>query len=524
VFLCRRHPSQDRYMPDLSVRPPAQVAGLARNTLLNLLGQGLPLLVGVVTIPMIVAHLGAERFGILALAWAVTGYLSILDLGLGRATTKFVAESLARDQPDDVPSLVWTAVSIQAGLGLAGTLLFGAFVPFLVERALNIPPHLVQETKLTFYILSLSVPIVLVSFSFRGVLEAAQRFDLVNAVVGPLGVATFIAPVVSIWLGWGLPGTVALLVMSRVLALTAHYALCIRVFHSLRGLPRFDRLRVRLLVGYGRWSMVSLSVICPVFAYLDRFILSAVGSVAAVGYYSAPYEMVTRLSIIGMSLAATLFPTFSALGSQRPSEAFQRIMTPSIGYLAVVLGPILILVIAFARELLSLWLGNEFSQQGAVALQILAIGVLLTSLGLLPFSLIQAIGRPDVTAKLHLLELPVYLVLSWGLISRWGVTGAALSWSLRASADALLQLFAASRVSSVSLRTFREHQLVWRIVILVCLGCAGAWFAAVLFSARLRLVLMALMLSVLGMVVWKYLLRERDRAVALRFIPPIASE
>jgi O-antigen/teichoic acid export membrane protein len=500
------------------------VAGLARNTLLNLMGQGLPLLVGVATIPVIVAHLGADRFGILALAWAVTGYLSILDLGLGRATTKFVAASLGRQQLDDVPSLVWTAVSIQAALGLAGTLIFGAIVPFLVEGALNIPPHLVQETKLTFYILSLSVPIVLVSFSFRGVLEAAQRFDLVNAVVGPLGVATFVAPVVSIWLGWGLPGTVGLLVASRALALTAHYSLCIRVFPSLRGLPHFDRLKLRLLVGYGRWSMISLSVICPVFVYLDRFILGAIGSVAAVGYYSAPYEMVTRLSIIGMSLAATLFPTFSAVGSQRPSEAFQRIMTPSIGYLALVLGPILIVVIAFARELLSLWLGNEFSQQGAVALQILAIGVLLTSLGLLPFSLIQAIGRPDVTAKLHLLELPVYLILSWALISRWGVTGAALSWTLRASADALLQLIAALRLSSVSVRSLREHEFVCRMVIFACLGCAGAWFAAAVFSTSLRLVLMALMLLVLGMAAWDYVMKERDRAVALRLIRPIASE
>jgi O-antigen/teichoic acid export membrane protein len=67
---------------------------IARNTLLNLLGQGLPLVVGVVTIPFIVRGLEPQRFGILALAWAITGYLSILDLGLSRATTKFAAESL----------------------------------------------------------------------------------------------------------------------------------------------------------------------------------------------------------------------------------------------------------------------------------------------------------------------------------------------------------------------------------------------------------------------------------------------
>jgi O-antigen/teichoic acid export membrane protein len=67
---------------------------LARNTLFNLIGQGLPLVVAVVTIPLIIQGLGIDRFGLLSLAWVVLGYFAIFDLGLGRATTKFVAEAL----------------------------------------------------------------------------------------------------------------------------------------------------------------------------------------------------------------------------------------------------------------------------------------------------------------------------------------------------------------------------------------------------------------------------------------------
>lgn len=68
---------------------------LARNTLLNFVGQALPL-VAVVTIPFIVRGLGIERFGLLSLAWVVLGYFTIFDLGLGRATTKYVAEALGK--------------------------------------------------------------------------------------------------------------------------------------------------------------------------------------------------------------------------------------------------------------------------------------------------------------------------------------------------------------------------------------------------------------------------------------------
>jgi O-antigen/teichoic acid export membrane protein len=67
---------------------------LAKNSVLNLLGQVLPMLVGVVTVPRIVRGLGTDGYGILSIAFMVLGYFSIFDLGLSRATVKFVAEHL----------------------------------------------------------------------------------------------------------------------------------------------------------------------------------------------------------------------------------------------------------------------------------------------------------------------------------------------------------------------------------------------------------------------------------------------
>src|SRR5436309_4353959 len=68
------------------------------------------------------------------------------------------------------------------------------------------------------------------------------------------------------------------------------------------------------------------------------------------------------------------------------------------------LGPALILVIAFAREILQWWLGAEYAAKSAAPLQILAVGMLFNAVAILPFSLLQSIGRPDLTAKFHLLE------------------------------------------------------------------------------------------------------------------------
>ncbi|MDQ7839623.1 MAG: oligosaccharide flippase family protein [bacterium] len=89
---------------------------LARNTLLNLGGNVAALLVGVVTIPAVVRGLGTERFGLLALAWAVLGYTTIFDLGLGRATARFGAEALGQGRRETASAIVWTVVPLQLAL------------------------------------------------------------------------------------------------------------------------------------------------------------------------------------------------------------------------------------------------------------------------------------------------------------------------------------------------------------------------------------------------------------------------
>src|SRR5690606_41636485 len=90
---------------------------LARNSVLNLAGQLVPLGVAVLASPFIVRGLGDDRFGILASAWSVLGSFGLFGPGLGRATTRFVAEALGRGAASQVPTLVCIAVLVQAAFG-----------------------------------------------------------------------------------------------------------------------------------------------------------------------------------------------------------------------------------------------------------------------------------------------------------------------------------------------------------------------------------------------------------------------
>src|SRR5258705_1960440 len=159
---------------------------LARNVALNLVGQGAPLIAALITIPLLIAALGTERFGVLMMAWLVIGYFSLFDLGLGRALTNLVAERLATGKYHEIAPLVATALVVMTALGCVVGLLFALVTPWLVSDVLNIGRELRRETTTAFYMLAVAVPFVVVAAGLQGVLAAFQRFRLVNPVWLPM--------------------------------------------------------------------------------------------------------------------------------------------------------------------------------------------------------------------------------------------------------------------------------------------------------------------------------------------------
>src|SRR5690606_5078113 len=327
-----------------SGRPAAtEVRGrlLARNTLLNLVGLGAPILVAVAAIPAVVRGLGEERFGILAIAWMVIAYLG--ELGVGRATTKFVAEALGAGDVRAAAETAWTATALQAIFGLVCGIGLAVATPFLVGGVLNIPPELGAEARAAFLWLAAGLPIVIVAAAWRGVLEAAQRFDLISAVRIPSTIANYVLPLGAVAVGWALPGVMALLVAARAGTLAALWALAYRAVPALRQGPALARGRLRALAGYGGWVSLS-SVVAPALVYLDRFVLGVLASMSAVAYYAAPYEVVNRLAILPASVVGALFPALSALGGQAQWERIRRLASLSVKVILLLVAPFAVLL------------------------------------------------------------------------------------------------------------------------------------------------------------------------------------
>lgn len=486
---------------------------LTKNWALNLAGQLVPLIVAVAAMPYVIHELGSERFGILSIAWVLLSYSTLLDLGLGRATTKFIAEHLGRDESEKLPAILWTSVWAQLALGLAGALLFAAITTPLVKH-LRMSTGLLTDTTLSFFILAGSLPVVLVGNAFRAVLEASQRFDLVNYVRVPVNSSVFLLPALALPLGIGLPGIVLLLVLARLAATIAYLSLCLWHFPVLRGSYSGDAAVIRTLLAYGGWVTIS-NLASPLMSNLDRFFIGSLISVSAVGYYTAPFEAVSRCTVFPGSLASTIFPAFSSLEASGSRDRLEELCVRSLKSLLLLLGPLLLLVTAFAREILRIWLGGDFAANGTLVLQILAVGTLINSLAYVPSFLLQGVHRPDLTAKFHLLELPLYIALLWFLLKRMGIPGAALAWSLRVTIDAILLFGAVVCCKWIPRKAFFGNGLFKSALLTLAFGALlvlARDFAVTVWLSGMFAVILLLAFAFTG---WKFLLDGTDRNLVL---------
>ncbi|MBU2856621.1 flippase [Acidithiobacillus ferrooxidans] len=408
---------------------------IRRNTLYNLLGRIAPLGVSLVTVPLYLHAIGEARYGVLAIIWLFTGYFGVFEMGLSRAS----AYHLAR-QHDDTPAVrsttFWTAFWLNLSFGLMGAVVLYAVAQPVFTQFFHMSETMRRSVLASLPWIAAALPLSTLGGVLAGALEARERFAYMNVIgvfntavtqIGPLLVAVFISPELT----WLIPAVV----IARASGLLLQF---VGVWRFLPIVPSalFDRTRARALFTYGGWISLT-NIVGPVLVTFDRMLIGALLSVQAVTYYTVPYNLVNRVSMLPGALSTSLFPRFSRTENEEGKHLAER----GLHLLLAVMTPITVTGIALLPLFLTHWISPAFSQHGAVVGMILLAGVWINGLAYIPYGLLQGQGRPDITAKLHLLELPFFLLLLWGGIHWLGLPGAALAWSLRVAADALLLFY-----------------------------------------------------------------------------------
>lgn len=455
---------------------------LIKNTLWNMIGLTLPMLVSVFAVPILIHQIGTDKFGLLSVIWMGVGYFTLFDFGISRALTLSISELLGKNsQEDEVIETALTGITGIVILGFIGSTVIFFLSETITTRMLNIKGGLIQESILAFKILGFGVPVVTFTTALIGILEAYQRFDLINKVKIIFGIMTFLAPMIVSLYSSNLIYITASLVVIRILTSIIYFFMTIRLINFLISFEKFKINRLIKLIGYGGWFTTS-SVVSPIMSYLDRFFVGSTLSLSAVTFYTAPYDILTRIQLIPSSISNVLFPalTTSYIGSR---ARFKSIYQKSIYLISSISIPTYSFFFLFAPELLRLWLNPDFAENSTLATRWLTVGLIINSIARVPYTMLQSIGRPDLTAKIHLIELVPYIFLLWFLTLEFGIAGTASAWTIRVIADTVI-------LTAIAQLNYKElNKVTVRIIVLILILCLVFALLNKISSLTLRLLI-----------------------------------
>jgi O-antigen/teichoic acid export membrane protein len=465
-----------------------------------------------------VRALGPVRFGLLALAWAVAEGTGIFDFGLGKATIRFVAEATVRRR-ERLREIILASLFTQTALGALAGLLLLLLAPILVNRVFSIAMANRAEAVAMFRVLALHMPVLLCIASLRASLEGAQRFDVSTSLRIPSSLASVVVPAWAASAGYSLGAILWILFVVRLLlALLTAYAVRRTLLPTGWGVPS-DWKVLREMVGYSRWVAIS-TLAGTVLGSFDRFTVGSVVGGAGLGYYSGASEGANRFLLVPVTAFSAMLPTLSATDASEGRQRSIAVTRAAQRQLAALLFPLCIVLFAFGPVILRIWLGDSFAGAAGLALRILSVGVFLAGLAILPLALLYGSGRPDLPAKINLIQLGIQVPATIALTKAFGITGAALAVTLLRIEDLIFYEWATRRAIGSSMPDPLERQrtvALWvsAISLTVALGIA-VWLQPLTRAAATALAIVGV--AAYAWYSWSRVFSDRERSAWKRIL------
>lgn len=502
--------------PEVLKRPSTagMTTRVVKSSLWTLLGQVAPLFVSLVTTPFTIRLLGAEGYGVFVLIGLIPTYLSFADFGMSMASTKFGSEAYAEGDQEKEANVVRTAafIALCSSLPVAAGLMI--FAPRIVGL-FSVPEHLFADAVFALRLAAITFVVNFLCGIFNTPQLARLRMDLntaINTIPRMLGL---IATPIVIYLGYGIVGAVTVLLAASILNLTGHLIVSGRL---VRCLFRFgyDQEAVPKLLKYGGgWLAAMISG--AVLSHSEKLVLARSSSIENLAHYSVAFTFASMSTLFVSSLQQSLIPGFAQILGDDKREQLYSLYALSLRIGVIIMLPVLMTGLVVAEPFFTVWAGEEFGRKSTIPFFFLLFGMFFSVVGCIPGSLVLASGRTDILAKLYWLQILPYLMLVFFLAKNFEAEGAAIAWSLRVAADALLIVFIAKKIHLIP-NMFKGLSIRFLAIATVF---SPVFLLVLVFHSSLIwqiIILIVVSLCYIGMV-WRILLLDEEKnLIKLRII------
>lgn len=403
-----------------SPRPSRRVLG--PDAALLIAGRLSSAVCGLVQVPIALAHLGADRFGV----WiALTGLIWMggsLDGGVGFALQNRLAALVARGREGEARGMVrhgfrllWLIAAGLAAVG-AGLVAWGDWADWFGIADPVLAGEVRPAMAIVIAAMALAVPC---SLGMR-LATAMQQTGLIGWWTGVASILGLAAVVAARSLGFSLVGFT---LVACLLPLIPPVAAGLQVLRRCAWLREKDAT-FTLQPGLGRESaMFFVPQLGAVFmsSFVPTLVAFFAGPIATAAYGVLQRLFGLVLQLQSLALQPT-WPAYTHAAAKGDAGTARRVYFASmIG--ALVCAVALLLIVPFARDILRLWLGPRVPDISSALLWTMAAWHVAQCLGQPPAMLLNGAGRAAVVAGTSVAGIVVSLLASAWLGPLWGAVG-----------------------------------------------------------------------------------------------------
>ena len=441
---------------------------ILRNTGWNFIARAIHIPVSIGLIPFIIGRVGAECYGVWVALFALVDYVSLLDLGMGAATIKYVAEYHASGNLRKIGDVILSTCLFNL-IFLPPLLLCHVFSDEILS-VFKIAPKDFGDVRLIFDGVLLNFAASQVSGVFRNTLIGLQRMHVSNFCDITSLAAYAASTVVVLGSGAGLTAMVVVLFYIRC-GIIALQVLCL--FQAVPMLKQHPgRIDMRLLREFFRYGLkLQMSSLAGFLNFqMDKLLIGHFLRMELVAFYEMGSKLALVVRYIPSMMLSPLIPAAAELSVRRDTGRLEELHRRGTKYLALASAPLMAFMVALGPAVMQVWLGSQSTPQAVLALQMLSIGYFFNIVAGAAHSIGRGIGVLKYELQATGLITALNLLLSISLIVRFGFAGALIGTGVAMTAGNIYYVVRFHRFLRAAGSDF-----FWASIgkPLVCAGAAG---------------------------------------------------
>lgn len=402
---------------------------VGRRLIINYLGQGWTALINIVFVPIYIAYLGVEAYGIVGLYVVLQGIASLLGGGmvpaLGRNMARYAGGAVSAQSLRD---LLRSAETLALGIGVGIAIFLWLASDWLADHWLRVDTLPREAVSQAITVMGITVACRFAEAVYASSLVGLQRQILLNITtavagtvraVGVLAVLAWYSPTVEAFFSWhGIVAVVSLVVFARIT-----YAVLPRAERP----GRFSMATIREVMPFAG-GMFTLAVIGLLHTQGDKLLLSRLLPLSEYGLYTFAAVVAQALLLLMVPVAQSWFPRLVELQSRRDQAGLRRAFHACAQVQTVVTASLGLVLAAFSTEVITIWTRNPELQPAAKLVSILVLGNIFQAFVQVPTLLQIAHGFTRLLMRLQMSLIVVMFPALYIAATTVGPVGAAAVW------------------------------------------------------------------------------------------------